>query len=429
MYERAIMGELEGYEYFVVNMPRRIGKTKILQALAAWTFGEFPDSQMLYGSYSEKLVRRSIAYSLATMRRAWYKEMYGDLVHTRSSDLVTTLGGGTLYGAGMAATIAGFGAGLKEACGGFEALDDPANPISSLSPVQRENVIENFETSWKGCRNSDRWCPIFINAQRIGPDDLPGYVQSTYRNKTLVLKFPCFVAGHSMFPDTWSDGTMKELETTRIGRYVLAAQFQQEPVALGGNLIPIDAFDRWDPADAPAMKFERLVIPVDTALKTKQANDFSCAALWGLLDKRAYLIDLLHGKWESPELIKNIRIFWEKWKNQPGWPRPRLVIEEKAAGTPLLQNLQRDGIPAKGIERDVDKVRRVQAVLPYIETHMAVIPRLGTVPWIGAWESEHAEFTANGTHSHDDMVDTTADALEFLLARKLSSFDVLMDKK
>jgi predicted phage terminase large subunit-like protein len=445
MYEKAILGELQGYEYFIVDMPRRVGKTKILQFLADWMFGEFPDAQMMYGCYSEKLVRRSIAYTLRVMRQEWFRQMYGDLVHTRSSELITTLAGGTLYGAGTQATVGGMGAGLKEPAGGFIALDDPANPAGSLSPVQRENTIENFETAWKGCRNSDRWCPIFINAQRIGPDDLPGYVMSTYRNKTLVLKFPCYVGAgtgfheelplQSKFPETWGLDTWHELGRTRITRFVRAAQWQQEPTVLGGNFIPVGCFGRYDLRDVRSMKFDKLMIAVDTALKTKEANDFSAACLWGLLDKRAYLIDVLHGKWEAPELIKNTTVFWEKWKNQPGWPRPRMIIEEKAAGTPLLQQLNRDGVPAKGIERDIDKVRRVQNVLPYIEAGMALIPNNqatdGYQPpdWLAKWETEHTEFTQTGQHAHDDLVDCTADCLENLLARKLSGFDVMLDKK
>jgi predicted phage terminase large subunit-like protein len=426
MYEAAVLGQMEGYEYFVVNMPRRIGKTKILEALACWMFGEFDEAQMLYGCYSEKLVMRTMAYIQHTLRKDWYRHLYGDKLHGARADLITTLSGGVLYGAGTTATITGFGAGLKEPAGGFEALDDPAKPDEALSKVESAKVIQNFETTWKGCRNSDRWSPIFINAQRLGPDDLPGYVQKTYPNKTFTLKFPCMVAGISAFPETWSTGTLTDLEKTRIGRFVKASQFDQEPIALGGNLIPVDEFLRWDVMEAPSMKFERLVIPVDTALKVKEANDFSAAALWGLLKKRAYLIDLIHGKWESPELLVMIAEFYEKWRHVEGWPVPRLIIEEKAAGTPLLQNLRQKGIPAVGIERDIDKVRRVQNVLPFIETHLVYIPKPSpSLPWLAGWESEHSEFNALMTHAHDDRVDTTADALQMLLGGPVSILDVL----
>ena len=434
MYEAAITGDLPGYEYFVVNMPRRTGKTMILQALPLWMFGEFDGAQMMYGSYSEKLVLKTLSYVRNTLNRVWYRDVYEARLHTQRSDLMTTVAGGMLYGAGTHATVAGIGAGLKEPCGGYIALDDPASPEEALSKVESATVIDNFENSWKGCRNSDRFCPIFVNAQRLGPDDMPGYLQRTYPNKTLTLKFPCTVGGISVFPDTWSTDTLDDLDKTRMGRYVRASQFDQDPVALGGNLIPVEAFGRWDPREAENMKWERLVIPVDTALKAKESSDYSALALWGRLDRRAYLIDAVRGKWESPQLIESVKSFWEKWSHHAGWPRPRLIIEEKAAGSPLLQTLKTQGVPAQGIERDTDKVRRVQNVLPFIETGLAYIPSSQATPgyappaWLAAWEAEHAEFTPSMTHKNDDQVDVTADALENLLGKKLSSFDVLFDK-
>ena len=430
-YQGAIFGQFPGIEYFVVNMPRRIGKTKILEALACWMAGEFPDSQMIYGSYSDTLVLRTMAFVRRVLLSPWYQAIYGDKLHSAKNNLITTIDGGAIYGAGTTATITGFGAGLKEAAGGFIALDDPAKPDEALSKVSSKSVIQNFETTWKGCRNSDRFCPIFINAQRLGPDDLPGYVMKTYPEKTLVRKYPASVAGVSQFPETWSADTLADLGKTRIGRFVRASQFDQEPVSLGGNMIPVDDFGRYDVEEARSMKFERLIIPVDTALKVKEANDFSAAALWGLLKQRVYLIDLLHGKWESPELLRSIAMFYAKWNHVPGWPTPRLVIEEKAAGTPLLQNLRTKGIPAEGIERDLDKARRVQNVLPYIENHFCFIPsKVVGRPresdlWIDEWIAEHSEFTALMTHAHDDRVDTTADGIEILLGGPVSILDAL----
>lgn len=424
MYQAAILGQMEGYEYFKVHMPRRTGKTKILQALPCWMFGEFEDAQMLYGCYSEKLVMQTLSECGRVLNAPWYKGIYGDKIMAQRADHVTTTAGGMLHGAGTQATIAGYGAGLKDPAGGFIALDDPAKPDEAHSAVESANVINNFETTWKGCRNSDRWTPIFINAQRIGPNDLPGYIEKTYPNRTFTLKFPCMVGGISVFPDTWSTDKVKELEQTRVTRFVLASQFQQEPISLGGNMIPTGSFGRYDPATP--MKWERTCIKVDTALKTKQANDSSALELWGLHQRKAYLIDLMHGKWEGPDLLNNSAQFWKKWTAiDCGIPRPRFTIEEKAAGTPLLQALQRLGIPAQGIERDIDKVRRVQSILQFIETGMVIIPKDGSVPWIQKFLNECDEFKLDGTQAHDDMVDPMVDAIEDLLGRPLSIFSVL----
>lgn len=439
--QMAFLGQLaEGIEYIVINVCPRVGKTKIAEATVTWGNGYFPDAQFIYTSYAADLAEKSLAFIAKTMREPWYVDLLGDHLHGKKSDHVSTIEGGNIFAEGTGGSLTGKGAGLKRPAGGMLIIDDASKPDEALSPVESKAKQQWVETTCKNRRNSDRWCPIVIIGQRLGPEDVPGYILATYPDRCLHIKIPTLVDpvtaaastsddAISAFPETVSTSTLQDYRNTRIGRFVLASQYQQDPVALGGNLIPIECFDRYDPVDALGMRFERLVIPVDTALKTKEANDFSAAALWGLLKKRAYLIDLIHGKWESPQLLKMIEAFWEKWRHIPGWPRPRMIIEEKAAGTPLLQNLNVNGVPAVGIERDIDKVRRVQSVLPYIETHMAVIPRQDSVPWIGKWETEHAQFTPNGTHAHDDMVDTTADALEHLLGRKLSSFDVLLDRK
>lgn len=439
--EAAFLGQLpENIQYVVINLPRRVGKTKIIESWYSHCFGYVPDSQFIHTSYSADLTEQSLDWVAKTMNEPWYKSWFGDLIHGDRSDHLSTIGGGNLYAAGTGGTLTGKGGGLKRPGGGAIVIDDAAKPDEVLSPVVSKAIIQWFETTIKGCRNSDRWCPIIIVSQRLGKNDLPGYIKDTYPDNTLVIKFPGLVdpvTGEastadnavSQFPETVQAKNLLLGRATRLGRYVLATQVQQEDALLGGNKIPLECFDRYDPSEALGMKFERLVIPVDTALKAKQANDFSCAAIWGLMKKRAYLIDLVHGKWESPELLTTIEVFWEKWKNIQGWPRPRLIIEEKAAGSPLLQYLTRIGVPAKGIERDIDKVRRCNMVLPYIETHMCVIPRMGSVPWLAKWEAEHAEFKDDGTHKNDDMCDTSFDAIEHLLARKLSSFDVLFDKQ
>lgn len=436
--EMAFLGMLPpGIQYVVIKMPPRTGKTMIARAAVAWAEGYFPDAQWIYTSYAANIAEASLAHVAKAMRSPWYRDIFGDLIHGVKTEHVTTIGGGNMYAEGAGGSLLGKGGGLKRAAGGGIIVDDAAKPDEALSPLVANKLKLWVEHTLKHRRNSDTFCPILFIQQKLGPNDLPGYVELTYPNETLVLDFPAYVDSKgnacetddatAAFPETWSLATMRSLRGTRLGRFVLATIYQQRSATLGGNLIPVDAFHRWDPKDL--LKFERCVITVDTALKIKQSNDFSAAALWGLLDRRAYLIDLMHGKWEAPELLSSVITFWEKWTHDslaPFIPRPRLIIEEKAAGTGLLQNLHRKGVPATGIERDIDKVRRVQTLaLPYIEAGLVVIPKENSVPWIGKFTNECAEFAADGTAPHDDMVDTMVDGIEHLLGKPLSILHVL----
>ncbi len=437
--EDAFLGELPpGIEYVIINIGPRIGKSMIARACVAWGEGEFPDSQFIYTSYGAQLAEESLAFVKKTMSAAWYREIYGDLIHGQKADHLTTVDGGNVYGEGTGGSLTGKGAGLKVPCGGLLIIDDASKPDEALSPVETKKKQQWVETTCKNRRNSDLFCPIVIIGQRLGPEDVPGYFLANYPEKCLLVKIPALVDPEtgeasnadnaiSAFPETVSTSTLLDYRKTRVGRFVLASQYQQNPTSLGGNLIPTGSFHRWNPATP--MKWMKTVITVDTALKTKQANDFSALALWGLFERKAYLIDIMHGKWETPGLITNSASFWRKWTREGvGIPRPRFIIEEKAAGTPLLQSLRQPqiGIPATGIERDIDKVRRVQSILQFIETGMVVIPQDGSVPWIEKFVTECDEFKADGTAVHDDMVDTMVDALEELLGKPTSIFDVLL---
>jgi len=419
----------------LLTMPPRIGKTKLLEALATWLAIEFPDAQDMFTSFSSTLVERSIRYIAMTMKSEWYRDLFGSKIgDICNSELITTTHGGNIYGAGIDGTITGFGAGLKRECGGFIAIDDAAKPTEALSVTVAENVREVFELTIKSRRNSDQFCPIIICGQRLALDDLPGYIITTYPNDYHLIEIEAFneETQQSNFPETYSSENLiaaKNSIQSNI-RFAYWSQMQQKPIPQGGHMIPVDKFHRFDVSTAGSIKWEKLLITCDTALKTKEHNDYSCLELWGRLNNKAYLIDLIHGKWESPELLTNSRAFWKKHTADPRRSNPRFVIEEKAAGTGLIQQMKREAIPVEGIERNIDKVTRVKDAQPFIEIGCVVLPQDNSVPWLKDFISECAQFRADGKAPHDDRVDAMADAIKILLGKPLSIFDVIGgDKK
>lgn len=428
----AVYGFL-GKQFVVINIPPRIGKTKILEALACWQIAYFPDSQEIYTSYSADLAETSLRYIREVIAKPWFRELFPHvgIGSSNKAEHVNTTEGGNIYAAGSGGTLTGKGGGLKRVAGGFICIDDPAKPDEALSPVEAENVRRWFELTLKGRRNSDEFCPIIICAQRLALDDLCGYVLATYPEHCHHIKIPALdpVTGESNFPETYSTANLiaaRDSEQSNI-RFGFWSQLQQEPIAMGGNMIPVDKFHEFDPREN--IKWERLVITCDTALKTKEHNDQSVLELWGKFQGRAYLIDLCAGRWESPELLTNSIAFWKKHTSVPRQVIPRFTVEEKAAGTGLVQQMKREGIPVIGIERNIDKVTRVNEILPFIETGLVVIPKKGTVPWVGPFVTECAQFRRDGKAPHDDVVDALADGIKDLLGKPLSIFDVMGEAK
>lgn len=427
LLQKAVLGQLksEGREFIIINIPPRVGKTKIMEALCCWQFAHFPDSQIIYTSYAGDLATASARYIQETINAQWYKEIYKTRVgNIQQADHFNTSTGGQLYAEGVGGGLTGKGAGLKRLAGGFIIIDDPAKPDEALSLIKAEAVRFWFENTIKSRRNSSEYTPIIICAHRISSNDLPGFVMENYPTESIQIKHPALVNGVSIIPETVSTESL--LATQRVNPFAFASQYQQEPIILGGNLIRTDDFFLFDNLD---MKWEKKILTCDTALKAKQHNDWSVLQCWGTLEKKAYLLDQIRGRWETPALLDMAQKFWLKHNDVGGYfsaPSPvrKFTVEEAAAGIGLMQQLRQRGIPVQGIIRTKDKVTRVHEVLPYIATHMVGIYKHGT--WLTDFLNEAAGFRPDGKHPHDDQVDAMVDGVWESLGKRASIFDVLI---
>ena len=436
--EIAVTVGRDGIEYYVINIPPRFGKTKILEALACWMWTINSGAQMIYTGVTVDLVSSSMRYIAGVIQSDWYQMLFpwvkvGAICR---SDQVTSDGGGNVYGAGIGGTIIGKGAGLKYKGGGYLAIDDASKPNEALSQTVADGVIAWFESGPTKRRNSVDTTPIIVCSQRLGEDDLPGYLLKNYRKQTRLIKFPALRKdGTSIMEETvsavklesWKNSPIKQVQ------FDFWSQYMQEPIPAGGNMIPVGSFLRYNPFSGGEVGYgsgwERRVISCDTALKTKEHNDYSVFQIWGKRGNKVFLIDQMRGKWESPELLANAVTFWKKHTlmSEDGHvhSRPKFIVEEKAAGTGLVQQLRRVGVPVTGVERNIDKVTRTREMLPFIESGMVVIPRDDDYPWVRDFTGELSAFRADGNAKHDDQNDCAVDAILELLGKPPSIFDML----
>jgi predicted phage terminase large subunit-like protein len=222
-------------------------------------------------------------------------------------------------------------------------------------------------------------------------------------------------------------GEGSDASGARISRHVFSSQYQQAPVSLGGNIIRGEYFKRY--TVTPKIKWRKIF--ADTAMKTKEANDYSVFEEWGLgVDGLAYLLDMIRGKWEAPELQRRALAFWAKCKardiNDFGQLR-KMVVEDKSSGTGLVQTIKLSPhlIPIEAIERDKDKFTRVMDALPYIECGQVCVPE--GAPFTNDFVTECESFTADNSHDFDDQIDPLCDAVHDLLqsGNKLKLWEAL----
>lgn len=212
------------------------------------------------------------------------------------------------------------------------------------------------------------------------------------------------------FPDVLSQQLRHDKQVSN-ARYLHVWEGALKSAA--GNLIKREWWARWDPLNKPvyALRF----VAADTAFSEKTTADFSVLQLWGITadGQNLDLLDSWAGRWNYPTLLANTKTFYETHKtSDSAAPLGALVVEKKASGQSLLQSLDYEGFDVHPFDPgDMDKVRRVNAVIPAIFHKRIRIPPDEYKDWVEPFIAECAAFSDDMSHPHDDQVDAMTSAV------------------
>ena len=402
----------------IINVPPRYSKTELAVVnFAAWAMGKAPDSEFIHTSYSGTLAANNSFQARELVQHDEYRHIFPKVEIRGDSSAKNewrTTEGGVFYATGAMGTITGYGAGKhRPSFGGAIIIDDPHKADEAKSNVKRRNVIDWFSTTLESRKNS-KDTPIILIMQRLHQEDLAGWLLNGGNGeKWEHIMLPALRDdGTALWPEKHDVETLKRMEASN--RFVFAGQYQQRPTAQGGNIIRGEWFKLYD--IPPRIKYR--VIYADTAQKTAEHNDYSVFEEWGLgEDGKLYLLDLIRGKWEIPELERRAPAFWNKAKGRDSVVMGQLrqmKIEDNASGTGLIQRMKLDHrIPVAGIKRTKDKYTRLTDVIGYIESGYVCLPR---APFLSDFVGECEAFTADDSHPHDDQIDPMIDAINDMLA-------------
>ena len=147
--------------------------------------------------------------------------------------------------------------------------------------------------------------------------------------------------------------TLERIRRT-VGEYNFAGQYQQTPAPLGGGLVKVEWFKRYGKDERPE-SFDQDRKSWDTANKATELSDFSVCTTWGIRGKDLFLLDLLRKRLEYLALKRAVR------EQQSLFNANVVLIEDKASGTQLIQELITDGCygaPADNATRSCVSTRR-----------------------------------------------------------------------
>ncbi|MGA9390324.1 MAG: phage terminase large subunit [Candidatus Sulfotelmatobacter sp.] len=208
-------------------------------------------------------------------------------------------------------------------------------------------------------------------------------------------------AGEALWPEKFPLELLENKRTV-LGGAAFASLYQQRPAAAEGSVFKREWWRYY--SGQPAFRFRRIVQSWDTAFKTGSENDFSACTTWGVSDNGYYLLWFWRGRVEFPELKKRMNCLAEEWRPH------QILVADKASGQSLIQELRyASALPIIPIKVDQDKLARAEAITPLIEAGRVFLPE--SVPWLNDYVDELAAFP---TGVHDDAVDSTTQALNYL---------------
>tara|TARA_R110000823_G_scaffold162199_4_gene293975 strand:- start:2252 stop:3184 length:933 start_codon:yes stop_codon:yes gene_type:complete len=272
---------------------------------------------------------------------------------------------------------------------------------------------------------------IIINT-RYHFDDICGWLLKQEQelemdNKWDVIRIPAWLdeesaelldlpVGSSYFPEWKPDSVLRideqEIKASNGSRY-WNALYMQDPQPDEGGIIKKKWFKTWEYEDPPSCDF--ILQTYDTAFSTKSTADNSVIQTWGIFtsmdeDVNGYeqptgnliLLSNVYGRYEYPELRRLAQEMYAEYKPDV------CVVEKKASGQSLIQDMRRSRIPILEYMPDRDKVSRVYAASPYLEAGKVWLP---DTEWADALFMESIQFP---NAAHDDMVDCMTMAIIYM---------------
>lgn len=430
-----------------INLPPRSAKTTLSKYFLVYGITRNPKCNFIYTSYSQSLLNTIAMEVRDILESDIYKRLYPNHVNieeeetkpiddfwldylrretgknTYSSRKIMTYAGGVCLFASIGAQITGMGCGQRSAknFSGALILDDANKPADIRSELMRQKVLRYYEETLLSRLNNPN-VPIINIQQRLHLEDISGLLTEKY-NFTTIKRPLLDDDGNCLIPTQYTPERIKELQ---INNYVFSAQYQQEPIVLGGDVIKREWFKYYDVNTK--FNYQKIVIAGDTAMTVKEHSDYTCLLVGGVTEQgKLHILQMVHKKLEYPELKQetiNLYNAWQLGKNETS--ASALYLEDKASGIQLIQDLRKSSLPVVPIEVTKDKLARVEEVLEYIASGNVFLPvneNYGDNPTI---ISECEAFTRDLSQLHDDITDTLCHLINNTIARRrVSILEVL----
>ena len=400
--ERVARGELKR---LIINMAPRHTKSEFASFLfPAWMMGRNPRMKIIQATHTTELAVNFGRKTKNLLDSDEYKEIFSDVklaADSKASGRWDTSSGGMYYAVGVGSNLAGRG-------GDLIIIDDPHSEQTAMS-------ASGFDDAWDWYTGGPRQRlqpggSIVLVQTRWSEKDMTGQLLRAMAKDPLadqweIVELPAIFEDNTpCWPEFWS---LDDLNAVRasipLGKW--NAQYQQNPTNEESAIIKREWWQMWEKEEVPNLHY--VIQSYDTAFSKRETADYSAITTWGVFYPNEsgtpglILLDSKKGRWDFPQLKQ---LAFDEYKF---WDPDTVIVEAKASGTPLTQEMRQMGIPVVNFtpSRGNDKITRVHSVSPLFEAGMVWCPDT-----IFAEEMVE-EVAAFPNGEHDDLVDSMTQAL------------------
>ena len=425
----------------LINIPPRHSKSTIVSVMwPAWEWLTDPAQKFLCASYSGNLSTRDNLKTRRLLQSPWYQERWGHMFSFAGDQNAKQRFENDKTGYRLATSVGGTATGEG---GSRLILDDPHGAQAAQSEVMRESDLEWFDMVWSTRLNNPKTDAMVTVMQRLHERDISGHIledikgwehicipaewDGKVRRTSLGEYDPRKKKGELICPERFGE---KEITTLKqlLGTYGTAGQLQQDPTPSEGGILKTNHFKLW-PATSGLPPFEYILQSYDCAFTEKTTGDPTACSVWAMFTHKGERNAMLIDAWDEHLSYPDLRARAVKdWTTEYGGmtkdspysraKRPdRILVEAKASGQSLLQDLRLAKVPAVGYNPgQADKVSRAHQAAPTLELGLLWVPEskknLGQpVSWAASFLKQLGKFPVA---EHDDYVDTFTQAIIYL---------------
>lgn len=407
-FERVASGESKR---LIINMPPRHTKSEFASyLLPSWFIGKFPNKKVIQTSHTAELAVGFGRKVRNLVDSANYKRIFPSLElqsDSKAAGRWATNFGGDYFAIGVGGAVTGKGADLL-------IIDDPhSEQEATLAETNPEVYDKTYEWYTSGPRQ--RLQPggsIVVVMTRWSKRDLTAQVLKAAAQRGgeewEVIEFPAILpSGKPLWPEFWSSQELYALkEELPSGKW--QAQYMQAPTSDVSAIVKREWWRKWEGERPPSCEF--IIQSWDTAFLKSERADYSACTTWGVFyqdddtgkpQSNIILLNALKQRMEFPELKQKA---YEEFKQ---WEPDSIIVEAKAAGSPLIFELRRMGIPVQEFtpSKGQDKIARLNSVADIFASGRVWVPN---TYWAEELVEEVASFPSG---EHDDLVDSMTQAL------------------